>query len=71
MDEDSPETEMTVVLRWQPNRQSDNPGLIVQLEDGEGRTWDPVANAEPITGFLPAGWSSGGTLTFKRTVGGR
>ncbi len=59
---------MTVVLRWQPNRESDDPRLIVQLEDGAGQKWDPVENAAPITGFLPAGWPSGSALTFKRTI---
>jgi hypothetical protein len=68
MDDGSRETEMTVVLRWQPNRESDEPRLIMQLEDGEGREWDPGANAGPITGFLPAGWPEGRALTFKRTV---
>jgi hypothetical protein len=68
MDDGSQETQMTVVLRWQPNRESDDPRMIVQLEDGEGREWDPVANAAPITGFLPAGWPRGSALTFKRTV---
>ncbi len=59
---------MTVVLRWRPNRGGDGPRLKVQLEDGEGREWDPVANAAPITGFLPAGWPRGSALTFKRTI---
>jgi hypothetical protein len=68
MDDGSRETEMTVVLRWQPDRESDDPRLILQLEDGEGRKWDPVANVAPITGFLPAGWPRGGALTFKRTI---
>lgn len=68
MDDGSQETEMTVVLRWQPNRESDDPRLIVELEDGEGRKWEPVANAAPITGFLPAGWPKGGALPFKRTI---
>ena len=63
----SQETEMTVVLRWQPDRESGDPRLTLQLEDGEGRKWDPVANVPPITGFLPAGWPRSGTLTFKRT----
>jgi hypothetical protein len=68
MDDGSQETEMTVVLRWQPNREGDDPRLIMQLEDGEGRAWDPGAHATPMTGFLPAGWPSGGALTFKRTI---
>ena len=68
MDDGSQETEMTVVVRWQPNRQSDDPRLIVELEDGEGRKWDPVANAAPMTGFLPVGWPRGGALAFRRTV---
>jgi hypothetical protein len=68
MDDGCQDTEMTVVLRWQPNRESDDPHLIVQLEDEEGRKWDPVANAAPISGFLPAGWPRGGALTFKRTI---
>jgi hypothetical protein len=68
MDHGPQETEMTVVLRWQPNRESDDPRLIMQLEDGEGREWDPGANAAPITGFLPAGWPRGSALTFKRTM---
>ena len=59
---------MTVVLRWRPNRESDNPRLIVQLEDGEGREWDPMAKATPLTGFLPVGWPTGSALTFKRTI---
>ena len=32
---------MMVVLRRQPNRESDDPRLIMQLEDGEGREWVP------------------------------
>jgi hypothetical protein len=68
MDDGYPETEMTVVLRWEPNRECGDPRLIVQLEDGEGRKWDPMANAVPITGFLPVGWPRGGALTFKRTI---
>ena len=68
MDDDSQETEMTVVLRWQPNRESDDPRLEVQLEDGEGQEWDPGANAGTITGFLPCGWPRGSALTFKRTI---
>ena len=67
MDDGSRETEMTVVLRWQPNRESDDPRMLV-LEDGEGRKWEPVANAAPITGFLPAGWPKGGALAFRRTI---
>jgi len=67
MDDGSQQTEMTVVLTWQTNPEND-PRLIVQLEDGEGRKWDPVANAAPITGFLPDGWPRGGTLAFKRTI---
>ncbi len=59
---------MTVVLRWEPNRESDDPRLIMQLEDGEGREWDPGPDAAPITGFLPAGWPRGIALTFKRTM---
>ena len=62
---------MTVVLRWQRNRESDDPRLTVELEDGEGRQWDPVEGAAPITGFLPAGWPRESALTFKRTIGGR
>ena len=42
--------------------------MIVELEDGEGRKWDPVANAAPMTGFMPVGWPRGGTLAFRRTV---
>ena len=53
MDGGSQETEMTVVLRWQPNREGDDPRLILILEDEDGRKWDPVANAAPITGFCP------------------
>jgi hypothetical protein len=68
MDDGSQETEMTVVLRWQPSRESDDPRLIVQLEAGEGQKWDPMADAAPITGFLPAGWPTGSALTFKRTI---
>jgi hypothetical protein len=68
MDDGSQQTEMTVVLTWQTNPENDDPRLIVQLEDGEGRKWDPVANAAPITGFLPDGWPRGGTLAFKRTI---
>jgi hypothetical protein len=68
MDDGSQETEMTVVLRWRPNRESDDPRVIMQLEDDEGREWDPGADAASITGFLPAGWPRGGALTFKRTV---
>jgi hypothetical protein len=68
MDDGSQEVEMTVVLRWQPNRESDDPRLIVQLEDGEGRVWDPGADAALLTGFLPDGWPSGSALTFKRTM---
>jgi hypothetical protein len=68
MDDGSQETEMTVVLRWQRNREGDDPRLIVQLEDGEGREWDPNTNAAPITGFLPAGWPRGSALAFKRTT---
>lgn len=67
MDDGSQEREMTVVLRWQPNRGSGGPRLVMQLEDGEGREWDPMANA-PLTGFLPAGWPEGNALTFKRTL---
>ena len=59
---------MTVLLRWQPNRGSDDPRLIVELEDAEGRRWDPVAKGATITGFLPAGWPKGGALAFKRTI---
>jgi hypothetical protein len=65
------ETEMTVVLRWEPNRESDDPRLVVQLEDGEGRKWDPAADAVPLTGFLPDGWPRDGARTFKRTIGER
>jgi hypothetical protein len=68
MDDGSPKTEMTVVLRWGPNRESDDPRLVMQLEDGEGREWDPGANAGPITGFFPVGWPRGSALTFKRTI---
>jgi hypothetical protein len=68
MDDGSQETEMTVVLRWQPSRESDDPRLIMHLEDGEGQNWDPVADAPPITGFLPAGWPRDSALTFKRTI---
>jgi hypothetical protein len=68
MDDGSQEAEMTVVVRWRPDRESDDPRLIVQLEDGEGREWGPVPNAAPITGFLPAGWPRGSALTFKRTI---
>jgi hypothetical protein len=68
MDEGSQETEMTVVLRWQPNLESDDPRLIVQLEDGDGREWDPGSNAGTITGFLPVGWPRGSALTFKRPL---
>jgi hypothetical protein len=68
MDDGSQETEMTVVLRWQPSQESDDPRLIVQLEDGEGQNWDPLADAAPITGFLPAGWPTGSALTFKRII---
>jgi hypothetical protein len=68
MDDGSQETEMTVVLRWQPNREGDDPRLIVELEDEEGRKWDPAANAAPITGFLPAGWPKAGALAFRRTI---
>ena len=68
MGDGSQETEMTIVLRWQPNPESDDPRLIMQLEDGEGREWDPGADAAPITGFLPAGWPRGSALTFKRTI---
>ena len=64
----SKQTETTVVLKWQPNRESNDPRLIVQLEDGEGRVWDPGPDATPMTGFLPDGWPSGGALTFKRTI---
>jgi hypothetical protein len=71
MDEGSQEAEMTVVLRWQPNPESDQPRLIVQLQDEEGWEWDPATNAAPITGFLPAGWPRGSALTFKRTIEGR
>jgi hypothetical protein len=71
MDDGSQETEMTVVLRWQPSREIDDPRLIVQLEDGEGQDWDPMTDAVPITGFLPAGWPKGSALTFKRTIEGR
>ena len=42
--------------------------MIMQLEDEEGREWDPGADAAPITGFLPAGWPRGSALTFKRTI---
>jgi hypothetical protein len=66
MDDGSQETEMTVVLRWQLNREGDDPRLIMKLEDGEGREWDPGAYAAPTTGFLPAGWPSGSALIFKR-----
>jgi hypothetical protein len=68
MDDGSHETDMTVVLRWQPNREGDDPRLIMQLEDGEGRGWEPGADAAPITGFLPAGWPRGSALTFRRTI---
>jgi hypothetical protein len=68
MDDGSQETEMTVVLRWQPNLESDDPRLVMQLEDGEGRAFDPGADAAQITGFLPVGWPRGSVLTFKRTV---
>jgi hypothetical protein len=68
MDDGSQKTDLTVVLRWKTNRESDDPRLMVQLEDGEGREWDPVANAVPITGFLPVGWPRGSALTFKRTI---
>jgi hypothetical protein len=68
MGDGSQETEMTVVLRWQPNRESDDPRLIMQLEDGEGQEWDPGADGAPITGFLPVGWPKGSALTFKRTM---
>lgn len=68
MGEGSQETEMTVVVRWQPNPEGDNPRLIVQLEDGEGREWVPGVDTAPLTGFLPAGWPTGSTLTFKRTI---
>jgi hypothetical protein len=68
MDESSQETEMTIVLRWQSNREGDDPRVTVQLEDGEGRKWDPVESASPITGFLPVGWPRGGALTFKRSI---
>lgn len=67
MDDGSQETE-TVVLRWQTNREGDDPRFTLRLEDGEGREWDPVANVTPITGFLPAGWPGGGALTFRRTI---
>ena len=68
MDDGSLKTEMTVVLRWQASRESDDHRLTVELEDGEGREWDPAANPVPITGFLPVGWPRGSSLTFKRTV---
>ena len=68
MDDGSTETEITVVLRWQSNREGDDRGLIIRLEDGDGREWDPGANSAPMTGFLPAGWPSGSALAFKRTV---
>jgi hypothetical protein len=68
MDDGSHETEMTVVLRWQSNRESDDPRVTVELEDGEGRKWDPVENGAPLTGFLPAGWPRNSALTFKRTI---
>lgn len=68
MDDSFHETEMTVVLRWQPNLEGDDFRLIVELEDGEGRKWDPLTNAPTITGFLPAGWPKGGALAFKRTI---
>jgi hypothetical protein len=64
----SQETDMTVVLRWQPNRESDDPRLIMQLEDGEGREWDPGTDAALLTGFMPVGWPRGSALTFKRTI---
>ena len=68
MDDDSQETETTVVLRWQPNRGTDDPRLTVQLEDAEGQKWDPVGTDTAITGFLPLGWPRGGALTFRRTI---
>ncbi len=68
MEAGSQETEMTVVLTWRPNRESDEPRLIMRLEDGEGREWDPESGAAPMTGFLPAGWPKGSALTFKRTI---
>ncbi len=68
MDGGPQEIEMTVVLRWQLCQESDDPRLIVQLEDAEGRKWDPMPNAAPITGFLPVGWPRDGALTFKRTI---
>jgi hypothetical protein len=67
MDDGSQKKQMTVVLRWQPNPTGDDPRPM-QLEDGEGREWDPVANATPMTGFMPDGWPRGSVLTFKRTV---
>ena len=68
MDDRSEEHEMTLVLRWQPTRQGDDPRVVVRLEDEEGRMWDPLVGAASITGFLPAGWAKGGALTFKRTI---
>jgi hypothetical protein len=68
MGDGAQETEMTVVLRWQSNREGDDPRLIIQLEDAEGRDWDPGVDAAPVTGFLPAGWPRGSVLTFKRTI---
>ena len=59
---------MTVVLRWHPNPEGDDPRWIMQLEDGEGRGWDPGLDAASITGFVPAGWPRNSALTFKRTI---
>lgn len=72
MDDGSQETEMTVVVRWQqPNRESDDARLIVELEDAEGRKWDPEVSTVTITGFLPAGWPRGGALAFRRAINKR
>ena len=68
MDDGSQETEITVVLTWQTNREGDDPRVIMRLEDAEGRDCDPDADVAPITGFLPDGWPSGSALTFKRTI---
>ncbi len=68
MEDDSQETEMTAVLRGRPNRESDDPRLTVQLEDAEGREWDPMESDSPMTGLLPAGWARDSALTFKRTI---
>jgi hypothetical protein len=67
MDDGTEETEMTVVLTWQSNRESDGTRLTVQLEDAEGREWDPESTSL-ITGFLPTGWPRDGALTFTRTT---